>query len=493
MGHLQEIEPVHTSASLEWTKKDDGIYGRDLDSVEQFYDFISKVGIGRPEKTNWSVSMGLKVSTEREDLVGDIKRAWIALRQEFPSLAAFIQKGKWVYNTIDREGLGHWLEETLLVHHDIDKPCRSFFPLEDMVQSNRAVLHVFPNTHEMVIQGPHTHLDGTGMILFFDKLLKILVSPVLPGETGETSSSKNSEVANLVPPLAITAQIPEPSLEQRETFSKSMGDFLKAQPGIKLSAENTTSPAAKSRLLWLTFNMEQTKQIAVKSKSLGVTVTAALQAAITHASRIHGGKNAREHAIMALYDARSYIDAKTYPRSRLISPQVFAMPAVYPALDSFAETARAARHEFLRFAEGDVVRATSPLWAKETIDLLSMPLPAGASIPGDLNFSSLGVLDRLIQPFYRHGDGSPTGQERPGIEVMDLWIGLDMLHPTCLVEAWTFKGRLRVELIYNEAYHTKESMEYLCSLIHEQLSHGLGLDLTYDLRGQGQEEWFTRE
>lgn len=489
----QDIEHADTSASFEWTQKDHGVYGRDLDSVEQFYDFISKAGIGRPDRVNWGVSMGLKVRTEREDFVGDVKQAWIVLRQEFPSLSAFIQSGKWVYNTTDREGLDHWLEETFLVYYDVDKPCRSLFPFDKLVQSNRATLHVFPNTHEVVIEGPHTHLDGSGMVLFFDRLLKTLVSPVPPLETCETSSPKNSEVANLLPPLAITAQIPEPSITQRETFDKSMGDFLKAQPGIKLSAVNTTSPAARSRLLWLTFDVEQTKHIAVKSKELGVTVTAALQAAITHASRIHGGEDAREHAIMALYDARSYIDAKTYPRSRLVSPQVFAMPAVYPALGSFAETARAARNEFLRFATGDIVRATSPLWAKETIDLLSMPLPAGASIPGDLNFSSLGVLDKSIQPVYEHGDGVSTGQGRPGIEVMDLWIGLDMLHPTCLVEAWTFRGRLRVELIYNEAYHTKDSMEYLCSLIHEQLSHGLGLDLTFELRGQGEEEWFARE
>lgn len=68
-------------------------------------------------------------------------------------------------------------------------------------------------------------------------------------------------------------------------------------------------------------------------------------------------------------------------------------------------------------------------------------------------------------------------------------MALDLLHPNILVDTWTFRGRFTMELIYNDAFHSEKVISLICSLIHEQLTQGLALDLDFDVRMPGEEEW----
>lgn len=499
-------------AVLQWRKTGPRTFGRRLDSMERFYQLMASLGQGRPSRSNGSISMGIKVKTQRRDtFIADVREAWKAVRFNHPSVAAFVENGGWVYNVADRDEMNQWLVETFHVHVS-QRTARQLYPLEDLVNSRRSTLHVLPNTQEIVLQGPHTHLDGLGMAMIMDSMMKHMVAPssLMPAGSPDASSSPGAEATNLLPPLEITTAGPAMTPSQEATYRQSMREYVDpARPVLKLRSQNADQPARKTRLRWLALDVADTQSIVRRSRQLGFTLTAALQAALSRAglAQSSGDRHGVQHqAIMAIYNARDMVvDTARYPAARLVGPSVFVMPAVFPIVrDSFVETARAAQREFLRFRDDDVLRAASSLWAEDSMAALSAPRPPpGTDMPAELNLSSLGVVDKTLASHYEYDaedhdhDAGPGCSDigflekgRPIIDVVDVFFGLDVLHPNILVDVWTFRGRLHVELIYNEAYHPEEVISLLASLIHKELSEGLGLPLQFDCKVPGEEEWF---
>jgi hypothetical protein len=479
------MEADKAAFSLKWTQTCPTTYERALDDFEKFFAFIGVVGQGRPDKQNWHTTAAIKVETRREDFVGDVNEAWKALRYDYPCLSAVIQDNHWVYHAANRQELSSWLEETFHVH-DVERSARQLFPFETN-PSQRAVLHVLPRTQELVLQAPHTHVDGIGMATFLHQMLRFLVAP------SPVEVAFGNEGANLMPPLCITAQVPKYTPSQKQAWDSNLHNFISQFPTVRVRNENAGARATKAKVQWLTFTLEETTRIATKSKALGFSVTAAAQAAISLAARIHGQVANTTHATFAIYNAREYIDPSLYPHSKLVGPHVFSMPAVFPIIpDSFVETARLARQVFVDYKKDDLLRTVSPFWATDIPSALSASLPPDMPVAADLQLSSVGIIDKYLDTIYR-SSGQESGEGRPQIEVQDFWISLDMLSPNVAVEMWTFRGKLVIELTYNEAFHREESITLLLGLIQEQLAQGLGVDLGFDAMAPGEEEFMKIE
>lgn len=475
------MEASKAGLPLQWTRTTATTYERAIDDFEKFFLFIAVVGQGRPEKQNWHTTTAVKIETKRGDFAEDVREAWTALRYDHPSLSAIIEGDHWVYHVADQQELSSWLQETFYIH-DIHRSARQLFPF-DTNPSKRAVLHVLTQTQELVLQAPHTHVDGIGMATFFDHLLRLLVKPSL------TQPPFGNEGANLMPPLCVTAQVPRYTPEQKKAWDENLKQFMSQFPTVRVHNENAGARATTAKLQWLTFNREETARIVAKSKHLGFSVTAAVQAAISHSARIHGQVDNSTHATFAIYNAREYIDPREWPHEKLVGPHVFSMPAVFPITESFSETARQARKVFVDYKKDDLLRAVSPFWATDIPAALSTPMPPDMPVAADLQLSSVGVIDKYLQDVYEYqGD-----KGRAKVKVQDVWISLDMLSANVAVEMWTFQGKLVIELIYNEAYHREESIALLLGLIQEQLQQGLGVDLNLDVRSPGEESFMRRD
>lgn len=474
------MEASQATMPLNWTRTSPTIYERAVDDVERFFLFVEAVGQGCSDKQNWHPAAGIKIKTRPEQFVEEVRQVWRILRYDHPCLSAIIESDRWIYHVADEQELSRWLEETVQVH-DVFRSARELFPFETS-PNKRVVLHVFPQTQELVIQGPHTHLDAIGMAKLFDHLLRLLVNPS-PAEPPWGDEGKN-----LTPPLTITARVPKYTAEQKRAWDENLSHFMSQFPTVRLHNENPGAPATRAKLQWLTFTREETAGIAARSKQLGFTVTAAAQAAISHATRIHGGADTTTHATMAVYNAREYIDPQVWPHENLVGQHIFAMPVVFPITGSFSETARQAGKVFKGFKQNDLLRATSPFWATDIPAALSTPMPPGLPVAADLQLSSVGIVDRYLRDAYGFpGDGGPAR-----VEVHNLWVALDVLTPNVALEMWTFRGELVMQLIYNEAYHREESMARFLRLIREQLQQGLGVDLGFDLRVPGEEVFMRR-
>ncbi|KAF7562332.1 hypothetical protein G7046_g1839 [Stylonectria norvegica] len=472
------MSTTNMTLTSQWTQTSPSTYERALDSFDKFFIFIGSLGQGRPDKQNWYVTSAIRVETKRSNFVDDVKSAWTSLRQTFPEYAAVIEDGRWIYRTADDENeLNAWLDDTFHCH-DTNKTARQLFPF-DTNPSQRPVLHVLPRTQELVIQGPHTHLDSIGSATFFDHLLNALVA--------QAPSSKpvfGDEGANLGSPCSVAARILPCTLSQKTAWDTALTNFISGFPTVRLHNENKGSRAGRTNLQWLSFDPQDTERIVSRSRELGISVTSAAQAAISLSARLHGRVPNLTHSTFAIYDARAHIDNDDFPHKHLVGSNIFAMPAVFPLVpESFVETARLARGVFLKAKQDDVLVATSSFWATDMPAVLSAPMPDDMPIAADLQLSSSGVMDKHLKSMYRNQDA----QARPDIAVRDFWISLEMLSPNVAVEMWTFAGSLVIETIYNEVYHRHESISAILGLIHEQLGHGLGLDLKFNLHSPGDE------
>ncbi|KAI5460577.1 hypothetical protein BGZ63DRAFT_387471 [Mariannaea sp. PMI_226] len=467
-----------TALSFEWTQTSPSTYERALDSFDKFFIFIGSVGQGRPDKQNWHVTSAIRVETTRSNFVDDVKSVWINLRYKFPGYAAVVEDDRWIYRTADDETeLNSWLSDSFYIH-DTNKTARQLFPF-DTNPSRRPVLHVLPRTQELVLQSPHTHLDGLGSATFFNHMLKALVAP-----PPTSQPAFGTEGINLQGPCSVAARVQPYTPAQKAAWDATLHTFISGFPTVRLENENKGGRAGRTNLLWLSYDSTDTTQIVNRVRELGISVTSAAQAAISLSARLHGRVPNTTHSTMAIYNARPHIDDVDFPHKQLVGSYVFAMPAVFPLVpDSFIETARLARQVYLAPKKDDLLVACSPFWATDIPAVLSAPLPEGMPVPSDLQLSSVGVLDKYLGTMYQH----QGAQARPDVAVRDFWISLDMLSPNVAVEMWTFAESLVIQPIYNEAYHLEESISAILGLIHEQLAHGLGLDLKFNLHKPGDE------
>ncbi|KAI0456728.1 hypothetical protein F5B21DRAFT_466543 [Xylaria acuta] len=481
MDYLYPIkEAAKSTLPLEWIQTSATTYERRVDYLESFFLFVGILGQGRPDKDNWYPSAAIKVDTARENFIEDVKAAWKALRYDHPIIAAEVQEYRWIYHIANEQELNSWLDETFFVH-DTPKSSRQLFPFDNN-PTKRAILHVLPQTQEIVLQGPHTHVDGIGMAIFFNNLLTLMTAP-----PDELQRPFGGEAVNLTVSIITSANLPSRTAEETKTFYDNFATYVEGFPTMRLKTLNTGQKAKRTMNQWLTFTREETSRIAITSKQHGFSVTSAAQAAISHAARIQGKVDNKSHCTYAIYDARAYIDNEKYPHKGLVSQHVFAMPGIFPVYpESFLETARAAKEVFAKYNKDGLVRNVSDLRCEHVPALIAQGKGPGMPTSADLQLSSLGIMDKFVKSVYESKAG------RSPIEVHDIWVSLEILTADIAVEMWTFRGELVIQLIYNEAFHREESVKHLLELIHEQLSQGLGVDLGFDAKSPG-DEVFLRD
>lgn len=460
------ISGIESVGGSEWKQTAANRYERPLDGSEAFFRSIHSLG-AQHGRQQWVLSTGVKIRTCRATFAEDLKAVWVALRYRHPILATELDDNKLVYQTADGSELERWLEETFIVHPSNISGAELYGTTPRPLK--RVVCNVLPHTQEIVIQGTHAHLDGLGAVTLVNNLLHML---------SKRSSSLvvfGDEAKNLLPQFSNIAQIPLATPEQQARWDASLKTWVNAVPTLRLAATNTSSIPGRSRMASLIFTEASTGSIITASRKLALTVTHAAQAAIALASRTHGGDT--EHTtfpVFAIYNAREYCTKTCPDASSLVGPHLVGTPIAI-ALGSFLSTAQSARQHFVSDRVGRYALTMWPTFATVMPQLLAAPQAVPPSAP---MLSSFGNLDGRLQRFYgEKGAGKGGGVEEKGIEVEDFWCTLDEATPNFYVGMWTFRGRLRLQVGYNEVYHERESVERWLGLVKEELEGGLGVAL----------------
>lgn len=337
------------------------------------------------------------------------------------------------YVPLDMEDVKAWLAETLEVH-DTALTARELHPFASN-DSNRAVLHVLPRSGELVIHAPHTHLDLVGAMMMLDRLLKVLVDPL---------HTHGDEASNLLKPFMLAAEVPVPVSDQTAIkLDATFRNFILAQPTITLNTTDTCVAAKTSKLLAMTFSLTETAVIIFKCKANAITVTSALQAAMTLATRAQSGSASKTHAGFSIHDGRKFIDATRHPAQRVCT-DALALMAVFGIGETFLDTARLAQHTYHDVEDSGLLLRACDLFGYRLIEMFSVGLPPGVPPPANLQLSSLGVVDKYV--------GKAHCGTKGDVRVEAFWAAGNYLTSDSVMHAWTWGGRLTLQLAYNEAY-----------------------------------------
>lgn len=473
------------ASSLQWRQTFPGIYERDVDRVERFYLAANAVKSPVVNKADWYVNAGAKLECSRPAFVSDIKNAWLQTRFDYPALAATVVDDRWIYRTADRAEMTSWLQETFHVHRR-SLTARELMSTDWLVPASRVVLHVLPNTQELLIQGPHTHLDGFGITKTFQHLIRCLASlPISPKGTTSTIIY-GSEGRNLTPAMSLCCHTPPYSTEEKQKWDQLIEDFIKPQNKLYLLPRNEKSPPRLSRTQWLEFDASSTKLIQQEGRDRGVSLAAIVQGAISLAARKLGdhATSAGRHAIQALYSAREYIDPSVVDGDRVVSPLVLGVPLTYKLHDDFQELITDA-HKTLQQGKADAFGLKcSALWGSDLPKAFAAPLPEGRVIMADTQMSYIGSIDTYLREW--NEDDSIEGSLT---QCVDFWVSLDMLSANVVTSVYSFRGYLNLALAYNETYHSEESMSCYLETIKSNIDHGLGIQTDAQVRRPGQERW----
>lgn len=467
MGSIAAIEPespqtkgFRLGGDRQWKQTALNRYERPLDDVESFFKFLHTLG-AQHNRQHWALSTGIKMRTERVTFTEDVKSVWIALRYRHPILATQVEDGKLVYNTADKIELRKWLKETFIVHPPDMTGSELYGTTPRPLK--RVICNILPHTQEIVIQAMHVHLDGLGAVTLFDNLLRMLNQPQKAPIFGD-------EDKNLLPSFASLARAPVPTPEQRARWDQSLNTWLNAHPTLRLAATNTEDIPGRSRMHSLTFTEASTARIVSASRGFGLTVTHTTQAAIALASRAHGGNT--EHntfATLAVFNAREYCADSCPDASALVGPHLMALHVTFN-LGSFLTTAYGVRDAFVSNRADKYVLAMGPTFTTTIPRILATPPPIPASAPV---LSSFGNLDGRLRRSY----GANETDGKRVIHVDDFWCTLDEAIPDFYVGLWTFRGRLRLQVGYNEKYHERESVKRWLDLVRGELEAGLAVRL----------------
>ncbi|PWY94527.1 hypothetical protein BO94DRAFT_484642 [Aspergillus sclerotioniger CBS 115572] len=430
---------------------------RPLGPNEIFFKLISDPGhaLGRE---HWAINYTVAIRP-RGDFPADllptlIRYSWLQLRFHHPSLAAHPDafNVNVVYTVpASADALRQWASQTFFVEADAqsaDEVIRTIAPAPD------ARLYYIPQTGELLLHTAHWRMDGVGGLLLLGQLVDLMASNasnLLSAKLPEAfeAFSWGSEIDRLAPLVEEAGNMPLTATDEQKAIAhEAVGTFAHATGAVGVSyiGDASTMPSG-TRAAELTFSPTLTFAVVAAAKARGVGITAAVHASLA-AVNFRRAITGRHYTSTIKHSLRPYL------------PEPYSTPAVAAALftsgwlarvdasNTWEENARKFRAEYQKGISSDYIQAHRE-YASTLVEVLRN-LPTPAEPPSDIDMSSMGIMEQYLQREY----GTP---ER-GFSIMYAGVGVEMLSRQGVVYVWTFRDRLTMRLVYNEAYHTEKQM-----------------------------------
>ncbi|KAI4150137.1 MAG: hypothetical protein L6R39_002332 [Caloplaca ligustica] len=448
---------------MAWQEVSPGRHERPLDIIEQFFAGLAAAG-GPIGREHWSITAAIRLELGLQLTNGGIlqalRKAWLAVRHDFPQIACILEGDRKVYTVPTDEEIVFWLDKTFIV----EAPGTTSQDLfANFRPSPLASLHWLPGSSEMVVHTSHWRIDGIGFLIFLDRLINAVCKPreVVFG----------SEAKNLSPSLEQAANIPQqitPGLE--EAAETLFNEYVTNLPtlGLLYCTQSTSSTLlpGPTRRQTLTLDPEATTEIIVACKSRGISVTAAVHAAVVVATQSNAPKEllGRKYTSFCATNLRPYLDPPYDSQDHPVALYFTGLPVALPPA-SFSTLSQKMQAIYGR----SFSRATSNLldilaaYTRRTTSLMTQAPPPEMPVPSEPNVNSLGVVDRYLQTSYGEGE----------LRIIDLWLAVEMLTKQLEVYVWTYQGKMQLSACYNEAFYSSDFVAKFLDQTHAILQEEL--------------------
>lgn len=443
---------------MPWEEKSSGHYERPFDSLERMYRTISAAGIpmNREHFAITAVIQLRSIASSIPDAEGALRHAWSVLRYDFPQIAAYDQGDNYVYEIPSFSIVQSWLAQTFIIEPATSSPANVY---SDATPTALARMHYFPHTSEILLRSSHWRFDGIGALYLLSHFLDILAHPRVVEFGDET---KNLSIGLDEAIKVATEVTPQMDREATDLIMK----FVNNVPSIGLPTSANQVPGSSSRCS-IKLTPQLTSAMIARCKTLGFSVTSATHAAIVQATLQHQDPHrpAKKYTSWSTFDLRKYSPPPYNGAMNPVSIFHTGIPVVVdPAgfLENAAQFREIYAQNLARPGPGNMFTFLA-CYVEKVCAVLTRPPAPGALPPTEPSLSSLGVIDDYIHS--RYGD----------VEVVDFWIGVEMLTPQLMVYVWTRRGEMELSACYNTAFYTRQFVEDFLSQVKHVLLKGLGI------------------
>ncbi|CAI7668956.1 unnamed protein product [Penicillium manginii] len=444
--------------SSSWVEKKPGLWQRPIGENEKFIKFIGDRShlIGRE---HWSITSGAKFTLNTGWNISELSRnsfdAWCKVRFYHPSIACTAEADILSYQTGSNDSVFSWANETFKVH---DSDVTAEDVIANLRPSRYMTAHLLP---------AHWRTDGYGALQLVHAFLNSLCEVVSGnqkeiqwGEEWRRLTPSIEEVLDI--PVTATPKILEATRECMKTLAHARGAV-----GVAFTGDKQAAPAG-TRSTRFCLTETETSAVAAACTERNISLTSAVHASCAILTHMQASPDDRD---------KHYTSTMRFTlRPHLLPPYSgpgFAA-ALYtagymfpvPASKSWIENARAYEREYRTGITQDFLQCRRQ-YAEEVLGLLKRGVPPADPPPSEVDISSVGDAEALVAPRFTN-DGTV-------LEVQDLNIGVEILTRQTYCFMWTFRGRLQLQLVYNEAYYEKDHAERMVKIIAETLKAELGL------------------
>lgn len=434
---------------MKWQEVSPGRYERPFDSIESFYRIITSAG-AHLNKQHFLISSTLRLKSFPP--LKDVQNAWRALRQRYPQIAAIPDEtgARFRYTVPSHKELDAWVQESFIVDNESSANAK----IEGEQPSPMFLLFYLPGSRELLFRAPHWRIDGIGMMDLQNAFLQILAN-VPPS----TIYLDGSEAKYLTPSLDGAAAVPlEVTPETTRSTDDELAVYQQGQPSVSIATLPNVIPTA-TRRIFTRFSPEITTRIIGACKSRGLTVTAAMHAAMVVAILPHiqhdydpttrgqsGGKYTGFHD----FDLRKYVAPPFNGPAAAVNVYHTGIPfsidlEVYRSFDSIAAKML---KQYKRDLSKDDPRNVLHFLAQYVGNVLSVfgsPPSDPLRAPAHPELSSLGIVNDHIVA--KHEGSAST------VEVEDWQIAVENISRLIMTHVWTWNGELVLSINWNESFY----------------------------------------
>lgn len=444
---------------MPWSEKSPGHYTRPIGENESMIKTIGERGLPL-NREHWSLSFSAQFKSRSKkdvDIFVKLHKAWKVLRFNNPSLASTAADGLLHYTVPDTQSLDKWTQDTFFV---IDE---DHITPEELIASFKpgpyVTLHYLPRHSQIVIHASHWRTDGIGAIQVLDAFFEAAASNQDP-----QTLPWGLEVTRLVPSVEEALNIPTtPSPEIKAEAEKCIATIAltRGAIGVDYLGDSTTLPAG-TRSARLRLSESTTEAIKEACKARNISIIAAVHAAIAAVNYAAAPEECKKKPYTSTIRTtlRSYLpepyNTPAYACGLYTSGLMFQVPASQSWLDN----AEQYHHQYECVLSSEFIQARRE-YASQMLQILSMPLPVPLPTPSEVDISSIGDAELLMNRTY--------GTEDDGIDVLGISLGVETLTRQMYTFVWIFRGQLEFNLVYNEAYHDAASAGRLLVLLEDIL------------------------
>lgn len=447
---------------MPWKETSKGRFERPFDSIEDFHRAI-KAGGAPVNREHYSIRATVTFRLDApsiDDAASALRHAWKTMRYDFPQLAAFDREGTYVYEVPDAATVEVWLSNSFIVEPQGAKTPEELY--DQLRPIEIAMMYYFPQTSQLMLHVSHWRIDGIGTMYLFNHFFDAVAHPraVQFGDEGRNLSVGLDE-ANAVP----TQVSPQTDQVATDTLMK----FVENVPSIGLPTKVADLPSGAGRCE-IALDQALTSAIVSRCKAHGFSVTVAVHAAIICATKQYAGKETtvgkRKYASWTAFDLRRYSPPPYNGADNVVSNFHTGIPTVVTPL-TFLDNAYQLKKQY---AESFTVAGPNSLftflncYVRKVCALFTEPAPPATVPPTEPALNSLGIVDQFLDG--KHGDG---------VEVLDFWIGVEMITRQFMCYVWTWREQMRLSVCYNQAFYDTAFVEEFLTTVKNTLVEGLGI------------------